>query len=77
MLNENSLKIYCPICLDVPLITYKVNKFELYIILNCKNEHQQNFKIKNFEYNEKCGLCFSLIENKKYEYNLLNNQLFT
>ena len=74
MLNENSLQIYCPICLDIPLITYKVNKFELYIILNCKNEHQQNFKIKNFEYNEKCELCFSLIENKKYEYNLLNNQ---
>ena len=74
MFEQNSLQICCPICLDIPLIIYKVNNFELFVTFNCKNEHEQNFKIKNFEHNEKCGLCFSLIENKKYEYDLIHSK---
>ena len=74
MFEQNSLQICCPICLDIPLIIYKVKNFELFVTFNCKNEHKQNFKIKNFEHNEKCGLCFSLIENKKYEYDLIHSK---
>lgn len=54
--------------------SYGLDEFELYIIFICKNQHQQNFKIKNFEQNEKCGLSHSLIENKQYEYNLKYNK---
>ncbi len=64
MLCQDSFQICCPICLDITFITYKLDEFELYIIFICKNQHQQNFKIKNFEQNEKCGLCLSLIKNK-------------
>lgn len=47
MICQDSLQICCPICLDIPFITYELDEFELYIIFICNTNKILKLKILN------------------------------